>query len=497
MSAVPETGPLPDGRPALRRCVAGDPEEFATNYWGRRALLSPAADLAPLAQSSDADLAPGNQPSDADQQAAANDRPGQPAPPGFADLFSLAAVDELLSRRGLRTPFLRVAKNGSVVGDSQFTGSGGVGAEIGDQIRDDKVAALFANGHTVVLQALHRTWPALVDFSTQLASEAGHPVQINAYITPAESQGFSAHYDVHDVFVLQVAGEKHWTVHEPVHLDPLRNQPWTDHSKAVAGAAREQQPVVDAVLHPGDALYVPRGFLHSAKALGGVSAHLTIGLHTMTRYLLIQELAALAANEVDLRTALPLGFNPGDPAQLAPELEKVVALFTDHLHTATADDLAARLRRRTWSGNRPAPLPPLAHAQAIADLKLGTTLRLRQGLNHHLVVPAPPAAEPNTASNFTGTAPSSPGRPEGASTGTGSASASTGVASGAPSGAAAVRLHLPDRTITFPAETAAALAAALSGTPFAVGDLPELPPEDQLVLARRLMTEAVLVASPE
>jgi lysine-specific demethylase/histidyl-hydroxylase NO66 len=420
VSAVPGTGSLPDGRPALRRCVAGDPEDFATNYWGRRALLSTAADLAP----------------------------DQPSAAGFADLFSLGAVDELLSRRGLRTPFLRIAKNGSVVGDNQFTGSGGVGAEIGDQIRDDKVAALFAGGHTVVLQALHRTWPALVDFSTQLASEAGHPVQINAYITPAESQGFSAHYDVHDVFVLQVAGEKHWTVHEPVHLDPLRNQPWTDHSKAVADAARDQQPVVDAVLRPGDALYVPRGFLHSAKALGGVSAHLTIGLHTMTRYLLIQELAALAANEVDLRTALPLGFNPGDPTQLAPELEKVVALFTDHLRSATADDLADRLRRRTWSGNRPAPLPPLAHAQAIADLKLGTTLHLRPGLNHHLV----------------------PGNP--------------------------VRLHLPDRTITFPAETASALAAACSGTPFAVGDLPDLPPEDQLVLTRRLMTEAVLVASP-
>jgi hypothetical protein len=420
VSTVPETGPLPDSRPALRRCVAGDLEEFASKHWGRRALLSAREELA------------------ADSSADA----------GFGDLFSLAAVDELLSRRGLRTPFLRIAKNGAVVGDNQFTGSGGVGAEIGDQVRDDKVAALFASGHTVVLQALHRTWPALVDFSTQLSSEAGHPVQINAYITPRESQGFSAHYDVHDVFVLQVAGEKHWTVHEPVHVDPLRNQPWTDHSQAVAAAAREQQPVVDAILRPGDALYVPRGFLHSAKALGGVSAHLTVGLHTMTRYLLIQELAALAANEAELRTALPLGFNPGDPGQLVPELDKVVALFTEHLQTASAEDLADRLRRRTWSGNRPAPLAPLAHAAAIADLEVGTTLRLRPGLRHHLVQGDP------------------------------------------------VRLQLPDRTITFPPETGAAVAAACSGTPFAVGDLPDLPPEDQVVLTRRLMTEAVLVASP-
>ncbi|ADB29347.1 Cupin 4 family protein [Kribbella flavida DSM 17836] len=424
MSAVPETGPQPDQRPALRRCVAGDPEEFASNYWGSRALLSPAAELA------GGGGAPASEVS------------------GFSDLFSLDAVDELLSRRGLRTPFLRIAKNGSVVGDNQFTGPGGVGAEIGDQVQDDKVAALFASGHTVVLQALHRTWPPLVDFATQLSSEAGHPVQINAYITPAESQGFSAHYDVHDVFVLQVAGEKHWTVHEPVHVDPLRNQPWTDHSKAVAEAASTEQPVVDAVLRPGDALYVPRGFLHSAKALGGVSAHLTVGLHTMTRYLLVQELAALAANVPDLRSALPLGFDPGDPHQLAPELEKVVALFAEHLQTATADDLTDRLRRRTWSGNRPAPLAPLAHAATIANLAVGDTLRLRPGLRHRLV----------------------PGDP--------------------------VLLHLPDRTISFPANTAEAVTQACSGTPFAVGDLPGLSSEDQLVLTRRLLKEAVLVASP-
>jgi hypothetical protein len=413
MSTEPGAGPLSVERPALRRCVAGDLDEFANSYWGQRALLSHGADL--------------------------------PAP--YDDLFSLEAVDELLSRRGLRTPFLRIAKNGAVVGDGQFTGSAGVGAEIADQVRDDRVAALFASGHTVVLQALHRTWPALVDFATQLSADAGHPVQINAYITPAESQGFSAHYDVHDVFVLQVAGEKHWTVHEPVHVDPLRNQPWTDHSAAVAAAARDKAPVIDEVLRPGDALYVPRGFLHSAKALGGVSAHLTIGLHTLTRYLLVQELAALAANEASLRAALPLGFDPGDPAQLSKVLPEVAALFAQQIQSATPDALAARLRRRTWSGNRPAPLPPLAHAASIASLAVGTTVRLRTGLRCRVV----------------------PGDP--------------------------VVLQLPDRTITFPAATADAVTELCSGTDCKVGNLPGLPDADQLVLVRRLLTEAVLVAT--
>ncbi|GAA1562409.1 hypothetical protein GCM10009789_14500 [Kribbella sancticallisti] len=409
MTPVPETGQPPDGRPALRRCVAGDLEEFASSYWGSRALLSHGGD--------------------------------------YSDLFSLEAADELLSRRGLRTPFLRIAKDGAVVGDSQFTGSGGVGAEIGDQVRDDKVAALFASGHTVVLQALHRTWPALVDFATQLSSDAGHPVQINSYITPAESQGFSAHYDVHDVFVLQVAGEKHWTVHEPVHVDPLRNQPWTDHSQAVAEAARDKAPVIDEVLRPGDSLYVPRGFLHSAKALGGVSAHLTVGLHTMTRYLLVQELANLAADEPELRTALPLGFDPGDPDQVAQILGKVSSLFTEKIQSASAEDLAARLRRRTWSGNRPAPIAPLAHAASIASLSPTTTVRLRPGLRYRLL----------------------PGDP--------------------------VRLQLPDRTISLPAATYEALQHLCTGAVTTVSALPGLDGPDQLVLTRRLLTEAFLTTT--
>jgi bifunctional lysine-specific demethylase and histidyl-hydroxylase NO66 len=249
------------------------------------------------------------------------------------------------------------------------------------------------------------------------------------------------------VFVLQVAGQKHWTVHEPVHVDPLRNQPWTDHSQAVAAAARDKAPVIDDVLRPGDALYVPRGFLHSAKALGGVSAHLTVGLHTMTRYLLVQELAALAADQAALRAALPLGFDAGDPVQVSEVLPEVADLFIKQIQSATADELAARLRRRTWSSTRPAPLAPLAHAASIASLAVGTTVRLRAGLRCRVV----------------------PGDP--------------------------VILQLPDRRITLPAITAEAVQAVCSGADHKVGDLPGLDEQDQLVLVRRLLTEAVLVTT--
>src|SRR5689334_21241270 len=115
-------GGTADGRPALRRCLSVSPEEFAATYWSARPLLSPAASL----------------------------------PADFADLFSADAVDELLSERGLRTPFLRLAKQGRVLKPADFTRGGGLGASIGDQVADDKVLTQLQLGATVVLQGLHR-----------------------------------------------------------------------------------------------------------------------------------------------------------------------------------------------------------------------------------------------------------------------------------------------------------------------------------------------------
>ena len=414
-------------RPALRRLVAGDLDDFAAAAWGREARLSRAADLAKHAHA---------------ERAA--------APAAFGDLFDLDAVDELLSRRGLRTPFLRVAKQGTVVDSRHFTGEGGVGAEVSDQVRDDRVAALFADGHTVVLQGVHRTWAPVADLATELAAELGHPVQTNAYITPASSQGFSAHYDVHDVFVLKVAGTKRWNVHAPVHPDPLRSQPWNDHAAAVAARAAEE-PLIDEVLEPGDALYLPRGYLHSATAQGEVSVHLTIGVHVLTRWAVVDALLDALTADPELRGSLPLGIDAADPAALAPHVEAVAARLAETLAAPDPQrtERAARgLRRRVWNGNRPEAVAPLAQAAAATAADPSTVVRLRRGLHHRL-------------------RPAGPDDP--------------------------VVLELPDRTLTLPAGTREACERLLDGRPAAGGDLPGLAPDDGAVVVRRLLKEGVLI----
>ena len=340
------------GRSALRRLVA-DPDGFARDVWGTAALLTPSADLAD----------------------------------GFADLFDEPAVDELVSSRGLRTPFIRVAHDGTTLANRDFTSSGGAGAGIADQVDDTKLTALFADGATLVLQALHRTWPPLVDFTQQLATELGHPVQVNAYVTPPQSRGFDDHYDVHDVFVLQIAGRKHWRIHEPVHPQPLRDQPWTDRREAVAEAA-DTPPIVDAVLEPGDCLYLPRGYLHAATALGGVSTHLTFGVHTWTRHAVARTMLDHAlldlAGDADVRSALPLGVRVGDPAVVAPDVELVRARLLHVIEGLTAEEVSSALATASASTGRPEPIGPVAQLKAAETLHPDAEFFLRLHLEPRL-----------------------------------------------------------------------------------------------------------------
>lgn len=398
----------------MRRCIAIDPEHFATEHWSRQPLLSAAAEL----------------------------------PASFADLFSLTAVDELLSERGLRTPFLRMAQDGKVIDAARFTRSGGAGAGIGDQVADDKVLALFADGATIVFQGLHRTWRPVIDFGAALGTDLGHPVQVNAYITPAQSRGFAAHYDVHDVFVLQVAGTKRWLIHPPVQPDPLPRQVWTDHRVAVEAAAKTE-PTIDAVLRPGDCLYLPRGWLHAAEALGETSVHLTVGVHPVTRYAVVQALTELAAQDASLRSSLPLGIDPADHTTVATSVDETIDALIGWLGGVDRTAVGDRLRQQLWDAVRPAPIAPLAQAAAVTGLSTAGIVRLRPHLRCRLDK-----------------------RGE------------------------QLSLVLSDRTVTLPPETGSALEAVLAGRPIAVGDLPGLEPDDQLVLARRLLREAVVIPCP-
>ena len=172
----------------------------------------------------------------------------------FDDLLSTRDVERLITESGIRLPAFRLVKAGETVSGyttdlswrpSPFTGVADV----------PRVLEAFERGATIVLQGLHHNWLPLARHCRRLEAFFGHPVQANAYYTPAGSQGLPVHHDTHEVISLQVAGSKRWLVYEPVLELPLKNQRY----RSALGAPGE--PLHDVTLRAGDTLYLPRGWL--------------------------------------------------------------------------------------------------------------------------------------------------------------------------------------------------------------------------------------------
>jgi hypothetical protein len=318
---------------------------------------------------------------------------------------------------------------------------------ITDLADSDAVALAHADGATLVLQSLHRMWPPLVRFCRDLAADLGHNVQCNAYITPGgNAQGFAYHHDTHDVFVLQVAGRKRWQIHQPVQPLPTRRQ-----SRSGADLVPDgQEPLLDVELTPGDALYLPRGYVHAAQTTDERSVHLTIGILATTWYdVLRRVVTTAAADELTFRHALPL--SPGDALEADPGQVSAVVQQAAQWLAGLPEERLAELVRAELSGSRPEPLRMLAQAEAAASADAGTQVRPRRGVT----------AEIETTDD---------GR---------------------------IAVVLSDRRIELPAFTEPAMRALLSG-PATAREIAsgELDAAGAIVLVRRLLREGALVAVP-
>ena len=324
---------------ALARCTSVDAASFAAEHWSRTPLLSRAKEL----------------------------------PSAFDDLLHVADVDELVADRALRTPFFRTVSEGGSLPVPVRTVTAGA-RRIGDLVDGDALSAQHADGATLVLQSVHRMHPPVARFCRQLAAELGHATQCNAYITPAgEHQGFDFHHDTHDVFVLQVSGRKRWIVHEPVVRLPLSSQPQAGAHLVQEGA----EPLLDVELEPGDALYLPRGYVHAALTTDEHSVHLTVGVLSTTWYDVLTDVVALAGRDEAFRDALPV--QPADGlADALPDLLRRAAAWLEQL---PPEDAEAVVRRRLARAVPVEPLPLLATAAALRTLDASTPLRPRQGLS--------------------------------------------------------------------------------------------------------------------
>jgi len=281
------------------------------------------------------------------------DEPGR-----YDDLLSEEEVDRLVCSGGLRYPGFRLVKAGEQLSTRNYTvdipwrPSGFTGtADV------DRVLAEWERGATIVLQALHLGRPELGAFCRSLERTLGHPTQVNAYYTPRSAQGLPVHHDTHDVFVLQIAGEKRWLVYEPAWELPLKSQKY---SAELGGPG---PPVHDLVLRPGDMLYLPRGWLHEALTSESDSLHLTVGVNVVTWLDAFRAALEECGDELGFRRSI----QHGDPAEL-------IDVLRARLRPEDAERRAGEKLTRT---RRPIREGQLAQLRALDELDVDTELERR------------------------------------------------------------------------------------------------------------------------
>lgn len=292
-------------------------------------------------------------------------------PDYYADLLTLDDVDQVLTLSGIGLERVRVVVAGKETPISALRGSGHNVLET--------LYERYRGGSTVVLNALEQRWEPLHRLSRMLGGELSARLQMNIYVTPAGNQGFGPHYDMHDVFVAQVHGAKHWRIAGQPYELPLNGQPY-DKSQP------DPEPDDEFDLRAGDLLYLPRGTVHWATANEHTSVHITIGVHPVLYSQLVERaVKELFAEDVRFRRALPIGFATDPDARPPAEdlLGELVELLRNRL---SPRDMVADAVRRATSISLPALRHHLTDLEDLDRIGPDTRVRRRPDLRFTLTV---------------------------------------------------------------------------------------------------------------
>jgi ribosomal protein L16 Arg81 hydroxylase len=295
----------------LSRCLPGvDLEEFAGRYWGREPYVAPSVD-----------------------------------PRRFRDLITLDGVDEAMRVRGLR---VRVVDKDQVVrADAEYTNTvrGFTGLDMA------KVSELYMAGGSLHLVDVCQSWAPLYAVSAALTKELSCRARAQVFaMSSAAEAGLVAHYDSVGVILMQIEGRKRWRLYappKPLPLDGFHN--YARFERELGDLTSGKEPLLDIVLEPGQAFYLPRGFVHENAAVGDRSLHVSFTLREVAWHdalqLVVQDAVKAAAEDEAFRHTLPLGFlsqSAEDKGALEEAFKGLVARFQEGLNAEGIHDLLVR-----------------------------------------------------------------------------------------------------------------------------------------------------------
>jgi ribosomal protein L16 Arg81 hydroxylase len=293
------------------------------------------------------------------------------SPDFFSSLFSVKDLDKILEYNRPRGSSLRVVKSQQPMNPTIYENKDG-------SLNLNQLYTAYADGYTIVINEIQRFWDPIKMLVENIRNYISHNAVANLYLTPENEKALSPHYDSHDVFALQISGEKHWILYDDAHFKtPLLHSFQPVFQREHLSGARE------ITMRAGDILYMPRGVPHEAYTSDKSSMHITIGVHSIQWIdFITKSLLNLSQKHIGLRKALPIGFLNSDYENLLianDELDFITILqqvFQKENIAGSLNILAEEFRTK----EQPKPDGHFASLNELNHIHLGSQLSKREGL---------------------------------------------------------------------------------------------------------------------
>ncbi|WP_318245982.1 JmjC domain-containing protein [Sphingomonas sp. R647] len=201
----------------------------------------------------------------------------------------------------------------------------------------DQLQRFCQEGLSLSLGQIHHDVPAIAGLVTMLEHALPARVQTNLYASFGRESAFRAHYDPHDVLVLHLHGRKRWSCFGP--------RPDSCADTTLVGDEHLGPVVWEAVLEPGDILYLPRGEVHRATVEGDAAMHLTNALSWPRESDLFKWLAAEGSTAINADADVPVYGSEEDLTRYEADLRARLHRLADTLDLRAFIESSTQRRR--------------------------------------------------------------------------------------------------------------------------------------------------------
>ena len=271
----------------------------------------------------------------------------------FAELVTWDDLNELVCLRNLRPPLVHLIHDGQRTDDYLYQvdnlglGSRQPGPNV-SKIDGRKLSNLLRTGSTLIVNAIQEYHPPVARLAREIEGDLATYVNVNLYASWHSTRGFATHWDDHDVFVIQVIGDKEWHLFSPSRPSPTAydSQP---------NIEQPTRPVWVGKLTAGDVLFIPRGWWHDARvdhANEGVgSVHLTLSTRPITGTWILRWLETQLLTHEVFRRSTPLA---ADESVRADYFATLADLIREHLEGDLGQRFAKDVRAAWTQATRTA-----------------------------------------------------------------------------------------------------------------------------------------------